>query len=107
MPAGYERIDRSPLNDVPMLVYPFAAFTQARWREGVFPVWTSSISSGQPLLATYQSALFSPFTLALLVVPLPRATVVIAVLRLLAGGLGMFVFLRTIGSRAGPPRGAA
>ena len=97
MPAGYERIDRSPLNDVPMLVYPFAAFTQARWREGVFPVWTSSISSGQPLLATYQSALFSPFTAVLLAVPLPRATVVIAVLRLLVGGLGMFVFLRTIG----------
>ena len=97
LPEGYHHIERSPLNDVPMLAYPFAAFTQARWWEGVFPVWTSSISSGQPLLGTYQSALFSPFMALLLVMPLPRATVVIAMLRLLVGGLGMFVFLRTIG----------
>jgi hypothetical protein len=97
VPEGYQRIERSPLNDVPMLSHPFAAFTQSRWRERIFPMWTSSMASGQPFLGTYQSALFSPFTAVLLAVPLPRATVVIAMLRLLVGGLGMFVFLRTIG----------
>jgi hypothetical protein len=34
VPEGYQRIERSPLNDVPMLSHPFAAFTQARWRGG-------------------------------------------------------------------------
>ncbi len=97
LPAGYHAIERPPLNDVPMLAYPFAAFTQARWWEGVFPLWTSGIGSGQPFLATYQSALFSPFTLILAIVPLPLATVAIAALRLLVGGFGMFVFLKAIG----------
>src|SRR5262249_36292149 len=47
-PPDYHRLDRPPLDDVPMLVYPFAVFTQARWREGVFPLWTSGMASGQP-----------------------------------------------------------
>lgn len=96
-PAGYRTPDRPPLKDVPMLVYPFAAFAQSRLRQGMLPLWTNAISAGQPFLATYQSALLSPFTLLTAIVPLPQATVVIAVLRLMTAGLGMFLFLRAIG----------
>lgn len=91
--AGYT----GTFGDVSMMVYPFAVFTQTRWWEGVFPLWTSQMSSGQPFFATYQAALLSPFSLVLALVPLPSATVVIVALRLLVGGLGMFLFLRAIG----------
>lgn len=97
LPAGYRAIDRPPLGDIPMVVHPFFVFTKASWLDGVFPLWTNAMSSGQPFLATYHSALFSPFTWILTVVPLPQATVVIAMVRLLVGGIGMFVFLRALG----------
>ena len=96
-PAGYRSVDRPPLGDVPMMVYPFAVFTKARLAEWAFPLWTSAIGSGQPFLGTFQSALFSPFTWLVTVVPLPQAVNVIAVSRLLAGGLGMFLFIRAVG----------
>lgn len=96
-PADYRAGYPGTFGDVSMMVYPFAVFTQTRWWEGVFPLWTSQMSSGQPFFATYQAALLSPFSLVLALVPLPSATVVIVALRLLVGGLGMFLFLRAIG----------
>jgi hypothetical protein len=100
LPAGYRPIERPPLGDVPMMVYPFLAFTVSRWWSGHFPIWTASISAGQPFLATYQSALFSPFTWLAMLIPLPFATVASAVARLLVGGAGMFLFLRRLGLSA-------
>ena len=55
------------------------------------------MNAGQPFFGTFQSALLSPFTLVSSLLPLPHATVVVAALRLLVGGVGMFVFLRAIG----------
>jgi hypothetical protein len=96
-PADYRAHDRPPLGDIPMIVYPFSVFTAMRWREAILPLWTNGISAGQPFLATYQSALFSPFTAILALVPLPQATTVIVAARLLVAGLGMFLFLRALG----------
>jgi hypothetical protein len=55
------------------------------------------MNAGQPFFGTFQSALLSPFTLVSSLLPSPHATVVVAGLRLLVGGVGMFVFLRAIG----------
>ncbi len=90
-----------PFGDVPMLVYPFLAFARERLLEGTFPLWTAAINAGQPFFAAYQSAVLSPLTWVTLAVPLPQATVVIAAMRLLVGGAGMFVFLRGLGLSAG------
>jgi len=97
LPQDYRPVEHPPLGDVPMLVYPFTTFAAAQLRSGHFPLWTASMASGQPFLATYQSAVLAPFTWIAAVVPLPRATVVIAAARLFVGGVGMFVFLRRIG----------
>lgn len=98
VPADYRPlVDRPPLGDIPMMVYPFLAFAQSRWWEGTFPLWTSAVNAGQPFLGTFQSALLAPLTWVAAVMPLPQATVWIAVLRLLVGGTGMFAYLRTIG----------
>jgi Bacterial membrane protein YfhO len=97
VPADYQAPFRAPLGDIPMMVYPFASFASSRWWHGVFPLWTNAMNAGQPFLGTFQSAVLSPFTLVSALIPLPHATVIVAALRLLVGGVGMFLFLRAIG----------
>jgi hypothetical protein len=97
LPADYRAPFRAPLGDIPMMVYPFTSFASSRWWTGVFPLWTNAMNAGQPFFGTFQSAVLSPFTLVSSLVPLPHATVVVAVLRLLVGGVGMLLFLRAIG----------
>ncbi|HWJ55211.1 MAG TPA: hypothetical protein VNR90_03320, partial [Vicinamibacterales bacterium] len=101
MPAAWEPRPGPPLGDVPMLVYPFLAFVRERLLDGHLPLWTASLNGGQPFLAAYQAAVFSPLTWTALLVPLPQATVAIALLRLLVGGVGFFVFIRGLGLSRG------
>jgi hypothetical protein len=100
-PPGSPPWPATPLLDVPTVTYPFAAFFREAMRHGEFPLWANGAGAGFPFLATFQSALLSPFTWLALVVPLPEWTVVSASLRLLTGGLGMFVFARRLGLSAG------
>jgi hypothetical protein len=85
------------LADVPMQFYPFLVHAAEAVRNLDLPLWTTSIYGGHPFLASFQSAVFSPFTLLAYVVPLPFATVPVNAARLLVGGLGMFVFIRSLG----------
>ncbi len=101
LPATWELRPGTPFGDVPMLVHPFLAFTRERLLDGHLPLWTASLNGGQPFLAAYQAAVFSPITWTALLVPLPQATVVIAALRLLVGGVGLFVFVRGLGLSRG------
>ena len=63
------------------------------------PTWYG----GQPFLASYQTGLFSPFVVASVLLPPADALLAHAVLRLLIGGVGMFLFLRRLG--LAPPAG--
>jgi hypothetical protein len=101
-PADWRPLPRAPFGDVPMFVYPFHTVFVERMRRFELPLWTPGVGAGVPVLANYQSALLSPFTWLLLIVPLPAGTVVLAVCRLLVGGAGMFWFLRRIGLSAWP-----
>ena len=101
LPAAWDPRPGPPFGDVPMLVYPFLAFVRERLLDGQLPLWTASLNGGQPFLAAYQAAVFSPLTWTALLVPLPHATVAIALLRLLVGGVGLFVFVRGLGLSRG------
>jgi hypothetical protein len=101
LPAAWEPRPGTPFGDVPMLAHPFLAFARERLLDGHLPLWTASLNGGQPFLAAYQAAVFSPITWTALLVPLPQATVVIAALRLLVGGIGLFVFVRGLGLSRG------
>ena len=101
LPSAWDPRPGPPFGDVPMLVYPFLAFVRERLLDGQLPLWTASLNGGQPFLAAYQAAVFSPLTWTALLVPLPHATVVIALLRLLVGGVGLFVFVRGLGLSRG------
>jgi hypothetical protein len=104
--AGYEPwkshapepVPANPLLTDPVLVFsPLLTHTVESVRHRRLPVWNAALYGGQPFLASFQTALFSPFTAIALVVPLPWATVWMGVAPLLVGGVGMWLFLRGLG----------
>ncbi|MGH9456897.1 MAG: hypothetical protein ACRD2J_04580, partial [Thermoanaerobaculia bacterium] len=85
---------RNPLtNDTVKLFLPWMDVA----REDLFalraPLWNRYSFSGYPLLANGESAPFSPFFLATLVVPLPKQIVAMAVLKLFVALLFGWLFL--------------
>lgn len=96
-PAGFVFPGNALLGDVPMVFYPFLKETSASLGRGELPLWSPALYAGHPFLASYQSAVFSPFTLFGLMLAPADAILASAVAKLLAGALGMFLFLRRIG----------
>ena len=82
------------LGDIPVLIYPFLFHAKAAVWNGEFPLWASGIGAGHPFLASFQSAVLSPFTLLDYLLPFPAGFTADVAARLFAGGLGMFLFLR-------------
>ena len=88
------------LTDPAIVFYPFLTHAAAALREGRLPLWSASLYAGHPFLASFQSAVFSPFTALAAVVPLPQATVPIALAPLVVGAAGMFLYVRGLGLHA-------
>ena len=99
-PAGFTGPGNELLSDVPQVFYPFLSETAASLRSGKLPTWTTSIFGGHPFLASYQTSTFSVFTLPALVLAPPEALLAAAILRLLIGAIGMWLFLRRLGLSA-------
>jgi membrane protein YfhO len=91
------RVRNPVLTDVPTVFTPFLAYARAEITSGRFPLWSPGIYAGHPFFASFQSAILSPFTAVAYLVPLPHATTAMAALRLFVGGVGMYVYLRTLG----------
>jgi hypothetical protein len=85
------------LSDPAFVFYPFLTHTVKAISSWRLPNWSTAIYAGHPFLGSFQSAVFSPFTAIALVVPLPHATVLIALAPLVVGGLGMFLYVRSLG----------
>lgn len=88
------------LADPALIFYPLlthAVETVQRWE---LPRWSAALYAGYPFLGSIQTAIFSPFTAIAYVVPLPRATIFIALAPLVVGGTGMFLFVRSLGLTA-------
>src|SRR5205814_9131344 len=64
---------------------------------GELPLWNRNAASGAPLLANQQTAIFHPFTLLGLFLPIGKAFTLSASLRLFTVAFFMFVFLRNFG----------
>ncbi len=94
-PVGL-RVHNPLLGDIPALTYPFLFHAREAVRSGELPLWASGIGAGQPFLAAYQTAVFSPFTLFDYALPFPQGMAVDVAARLYIGGLGMFWFLRAM-----------
>jgi hypothetical protein len=94
-PTGW-RIGNPLLADVPEVFYPFLAHARTAVWNATFPLWNSAAGAGQPFFASFQSAVLSPFSAIAYVLPLPGGLTVAIAARLLAGGAGMFCFLRAL-----------
>ena len=85
------------LGDIPVFVYPSLQLTRDSLRAWRLPVWNPDMYGGQPFLASYQTGLLSPFVVLSVLLPPADALLAHAVVRLLIGGVGMFLFLRRLG----------
>ena len=94
-PLGW-RIRNRTLSDIPTLIYPFLFHARSAVTSGEFPLWSSAMGAGHPFLASFQTAVLSPFTLIDYVLPFPASLTADVAARLFAGGLGMFLFLRSL-----------
>ncbi len=79
---------------------PWAAFVQRSLRAGTLPLWNPYVGTGVPVSEALQPALFHPFTLLLVAMPLEHALTILALLRLALAGLGAFVLARALGCGA-------
>ena len=98
-PDDFVRPGNPLLSDIPRQVLPFLVHARNEVLNGSLPLWNNAMASGQPFFAMFLLSIFSPFTAIVYVVPPPQALVVIAMAILLVGGLGMFVFVRSLGLR--------
>ncbi len=84
------------LNDVVMQMLPWTKATALAWKDGELPLRNRWNGCGTPLAANSQSAPFSPLTLFALLLPLPRAFLLIGSIKLLLAAAGMWLWLREL-----------
>ena len=79
---------------------PWTAFVQRALRAGTLPLWNPYVGTGVPVSEALQPALFHPFTLLVVALPVEHALTVLALLRLALAGLGAFALARVLGCGA-------
>ncbi len=84
------------MGDPAVAFLPWLLFTRDQLREGQIPLWNPYNGGGIPLLANYQSAVFSPFALPFYALPLKLALILAPASKLFAIGLFTFLFLRRL-----------
>jgi hypothetical protein len=85
------------LGDPVYVIHPWLEWSRAQIRDGDLPTWNPYNGGGAPLLGNYQSAVFSPFSLPFLLLPMQAALVVSAIAKILTAGVGTLAFLKRIG----------
>jgi hypothetical protein len=83
--------------DAVVVFGPFFEYAKAAFPD--FPLWNPHLMAGRPFLANAQSALFSPFTMPIFVLPLSKALGVMALLKLFVAAFGTYLFGRALGMR--------
>ena len=99
-PEGYAP-SNALLLDQSIVMQPWLHFAGQRLHAGQLPIWNPNNYAGQPMLGTYQSAYFWPLNWLYFAAPSWHFFAWSAFFRLWAAGMFTFLFLRTIGVRAG------
>lgn len=87
--------------------YPWLIESSRQFRSGHFPLWCASEGAGFPLMANYQSAVFSPFNLAFTVFPSLKFLDYLVLLKIILLGFFTFIFAMEIGLSPLAAAGAA
>jgi uncharacterized membrane protein YfhO len=89
-------IKNNAISDVISRLYPWKYFTIEELKKGNMPLWNPYSFSGNPHLANYQSAVFSPFNALFFLLPFIDAWSIIVLLQPLLAGVFLYLYLREI-----------
>jgi len=96
-PPGIHGVHNYLIGDMLYENYTWKLWRNRALAAGEAPLWNPNAFCGHPLLTTGQAAVFYPLDVVFLVMPLPYAYVVFAILHLWLAGLFQYAFLRGIG----------
>src|SRR3990167_7812910 len=100
-------VKNGAMPDVIDQIYPWRHLTIETWKMGQIPFWNPYSFSGNPHLADFQSAVFSPFNILFFVFSFVDAWSLLVLFQPLVAGVGMILFLRELGvSKIGRVLGA-
>lgn len=82
--------------DVIDQLYPWKHLVITDWKSGQIPLWNPYQFGGTPLMANYQSAVFSPLNVLFFLFPFKIGWALLVLLQPLLAGIGMYFFARKI-----------
>lgn len=89
-------VKNGAMPDVIDQLYPWRHLTIQTFLSGQMPYWNPYNFAGNPHLANFQSAVFSPFNILFLLLPFLDAWSMLVLLQTLVAGLGMYLFMRSL-----------
>lgn len=96
-PPGVQGVHNYLIGDMLYENYTWKLWRNRALAAGEAPLWNPNAFCGHPLFTTGQAAVFYPLDVVFLLMPLPYAYVVFAILHLWLAGLFQYAFLRGIG----------
>lgn len=88
-------VKNNAMPDIHGQIYPWKKFTIDTFKLGQIPFWNPYNFSGNPHLANYQSAVFSPFNILFFVLPFIDAWSVLILLQPILAGFFTYLLMRT------------
>jgi len=89
-------IKNNAMPDIITQIYPWKHLVIQSLTHGQIPLWNPFSFSGTPLMANYQSAVFSPFNLLFFILPFIDSWSILVLLQPLLAGLFMYLFSRSL-----------
>lgn len=89
-------VKNEAMPDVLSQLYPWRHLVVEIVKQGQFPLWNPYLFSGTPLLANFQSAVFSPLNILFLFFPFSLGWSLLVLLQPLLAALFMLIFLREL-----------
>lgn len=89
-------VKNAAMPDIIGQIYPWKHFTIEQWKKGQIPLWNPYNFAGNPHLANFQSAIFSPLNILYFVISFKDAWSIGILLQPLLAGLFTYLFLRLI-----------
>ena len=89
-------IKNNAMPDIIDQIYPWKQFATESLKNGQIPYWNPYSFSGNPHVANFQTAVFSPFNLLFFLLPFIDAWSIVILFQPLLAGYGMYLFARSL-----------
>lgn len=89
-------VKNNAMPDIVNQIYPWKYFTIQSLKSGQIPLWNPYNFAGNPHVANFQSAVFSPFNLLFFILPFVDGWSILVLMQALLAGLFTYLFLREV-----------